>query len=206
MKKITSRVLTGLAAGALAVGTVAAMSAPAQAAADGYTPTGPDSVVFTGNNVSFTDVEADQTLTCETFDLVGHIIDPGVNRPFGELAGELDDLNSDDCTNEIVGSTTVDPTGVWGLTIDAAETSSGSPATLTTVTAFVSAAGCSFNVGGEVTGTFDDSTQVFTPTGSSVVITDTPAGFLCPILGVAQGDQISVAGTWVGNGLTITNP
>ncbi|GGU39062.1 hypothetical protein [Nocardioides albus] len=206
MKKITSRVLTGLAAGALATATVAAMSSPAQAALDGYTPTGPDPVVFTGNNVSFTADEAAQTLTCTQFDLIGSITNPGVNRPFGTEAGELDQLDSSGCTNPTAGDTTVDPTGIWHVQIDDAEIGSVSPATLTDVTAFVSAAGCSFNVAGEVSGTFNDSTQVFTPTGSTLVIADNPVGFICPILGVAQGQSISVAGTWTANGLTITNP
>lgn len=206
MKNLFSRVFTGLAAGALATATVAAMSSPAQAAQDGYTPTGPDPIVFTGNNVSFTADEAGQTLTCTKFDLIGSITNPGVNRPFGAEAGVLDDLDSDGCTNPTAGPTTVDPTGIWRVRITEPEVGSVSSAELYDVTAFVSAAGCSFNVGGEVSGTFNDSTQVFAPTGSTLVITDTPVGFICPILGVAQGHHISVAGTWVANGLTITNP
>jgi ABC-type transport system substrate-binding protein len=206
MKMITSRVFTGLAAGALAVGTVAAMSAPAQAAAADYTPTGPDPVVFVGSNVSFTADEANQTLTCDVFDLEGSISDSGTSRAFGASAGTLDDLESSGCTNPIAGDTTVQPTGAWCVRVDGAEVGSVSPATLTSVTAYVSAAGCSFNVAGEVGGTFNDSTQVFTPTGSTLVIADNPVGFICAILGVAQGQSISVAGTWTANGLTITNP
>lgn len=206
MKKITSRVFTGLAAGALAAATVAAMSAPAQAAAADYTPTGPDPLVFTGDNVSFTAVEADQTLTCEQFDLTGSITNPGVSRGFGEEAGTLDELVSSGCTNPIAGDTTVDPTGTWGVRVDGPEVGSVSPATLTNVTAFVEAAGCSFNVAGEVSGDFDDVAQLFTPTGSTLVISDDPVGFVCALLGVAQGQAITVDGSWVSNGLTITNP
>ena len=62
MKKITTRLFTGLAAGALAVGTVAAMSAPAQAAADTYTPNGGPDVTFIGNDVSYTAVQAGQKI------------------------------------------------------------------------------------------------------------------------------------------------
>ncbi|MBC7278753.1 hypothetical protein [Nocardioides sp.] len=206
MKKITSRVLTGLAAGALAVGTVAAMSAPAQAAAAGYTPHGTNPLTFIGNNVSFTAVEANQTLNCEQFDLTGNIINPGQTREFGEAAGTLPELASSGCTNDIAGATTVEPTGTWGVKVDGPESGSVSPATLTTVTAFVEAAGCSFNVAGEVSGTFDDAAQLFTPTSSTLVISDNPVGFICPILGVAQGQSITVDGTWAANGLTITNP
>lgn len=206
MKNFTSRVFTGLAAGALAVGTVAAMSAPAQAAAADYTPVGGPGVTFTGSDVSFTAVEADQTLTCEQFDLTGTITNPGVSRAFGTEAGSLTDLVSSGCTNPTAGDTTVDPTGTWGVTITGAESGSASPAKLTNVTAFVEAAGCSFNVAGEVTGTYNDSTGDFVPSGSTLIIADDPSGFLCPILGLAQGQDITVAGSWNAAGLTITNP
>ncbi|MGH3349582.1 MAG: hypothetical protein ACRDPS_02870 [Nocardioides sp.] len=206
MKKITSRLFTGLAAGALAVGTVAAMSAPAQAAADTYTPNGGPDVAFIGNSVSFTAVEAGQTLTCEQFDLHGTVTNPGVSRAFGAEGGVLDELISSGCTNPTAGDTTVDPTGVWGVTVTGAEVGSVSPATLTDVTAFVEAAGCSFNVAGEVSGDFDDAIGLFTPTGSTLIIADDPVGFLCSTLGVAQGQSITVDGTWSSTGLTISNP
>lgn len=206
MKKITSRVFTGLAAGALAIGTVAAMSAPAQAAADTYTPNGGPAVSFTGNSVSFTAIEAGQTLTCEQFDLHGTITNAGQSRLFGAEGGVLNQLVSSGCTNPIAGATTVDPTGTWGVTVDGPEVGSVSPATLTNVTAFVEAAGCEFNVAGEVSGDFDDVAQLFTPTDSTLVISDTPVGFLCFALGVEQGQSIAVDGTWSSTGLTISNP
>lgn len=206
MKKLTSRVLTGLAAGALASATVAAMSAPAQAAADTYTPTGPDPVVFVGNDVAFTADEAGQTLTCETFDLSGSISNSGTSRAFGESAGTLPDLTSDNCTNPIAGDTVVEPTGTWDVAITGAEVGSVSPAVLRDVTASVSAASCDFNVAGTVTGDFDDSTGVFAPTGSTLVISDDPQGFICTLLGIAKGQSISVTGSWTAQGMTITNP
>lgn len=206
MKKLTSRVLTGLAAGALASATVAAMSAPAQAAADTYTPEGGPDVAFIGSGVSFTAVEAGQTLNCDQFDLAGTITDPGVSRSFGAEGGKLNNLTSSGCTNPVAGDTTVDPTGEWGLTITGAESGSVSPAALTNVTAFVEAAGCSFNVAGEVQGDFDDSTGDFIPTGSTLAISDDPSGFLCSVLGLAQGQAVTVDGSWNASGLTITNP
>lgn len=206
MKNLTSRVFTGLAAAALAVGTVAAMSAPAQAAADGYTPNGSNPITFVGSDVSFTAVDAAQTLTCEQFDLTGTITDPGVNRAFGAEAGKLDQLTSSGCTNPTAGDTTVDPTGVWTVAITGPESGSVSDAELRDVTAYVEAAGCSFNVAGTVTGTFNDSTGVFAPNGSTLIIADNPSGFLCPILGLAQGQDITVDGFWTAAGLTITNP
>ncbi|WP_292652228.1 hypothetical protein [Nocardioides sp.] len=33
-----------------------------------------------------------------------------------------------------------------------------------------------------------------------------PAGFLCSVLGIAQGQALDVDGTWTITGLTITNP
>lgn len=86
------------------------------------------------------------------------------------------------------------------------ETGSVSPASFTDVALFVQVADCAFNVAGEVSGVFDDTTGVFTPTGSSLVITDTPTGFICPIIGVEQGHAVSMSGSWTITGLTITNP
>jgi hypothetical protein len=211
MKKTNSRLVTGLVAGVGAVATVLAMSSPAHAATD-YTPNGGPEVEFKGSNVSFTAVQAGQTLTCPQFDLHGDVTGPGVSRAFGDGAGVLDDLTASGCTNPLAGATTVDPTGTWGVAVTGAESGTVSPATLTSVTAYVEAAGCSFNVAGEVDGTFDDATQVFTPTSSRVKIDDVPQGFLCPILGVAQGQDIEIDGSWTNvppsgsTNLTITNP
>ena len=205
MKNLTSRMFTGLAAGAFATATVMAMSAPAQAAGT-YTPNGGPGVTFVGHNVAFTADDAGQTLSCDQFDLAGTIIDPGVSRAFGAGGGSLDDLVSSGCTNPIAGATTVTPTGTWGVTITGDEAGSVSPAELTNVAASVDAGGCSFDVAGEVTGSFDDASGVFTPTGSTVVIANDPSGFTCGLLGVAKGQSISVSGTWTGTGLTISNP
>ncbi|KRF19046.1 hypothetical protein ASG90_03970 [Nocardioides sp. Soil797] len=211
--KIRNRSIAGgLAAGALAVTSVMAMSTSAQAAADDYTPNGGPEAAFIGSNVSFTATEAGQTLTCTQFDLSGTVTDPGTSRAFGDEAGSLGDLQSSGCTNPVAGATTVDPIGVWGVTITGAEVGSVSPAQLTDVNAFVEAAGCSFNVGGTVNGEYDDSTGVFTPGGSGLTISDVPVGFLCSILGVAQGQSIEVNGTWQNvppagsTAMTITNP
>jgi hypothetical protein len=45
-----------------------------------------------------------------------------------------------------------------------------------------------------------------------MVITSVPSGFICPLLGVTQGDQITVGGSWTNvppagsTPLTFTNP
>jgi hypothetical protein len=206
MKNLINRVITGLAACTLAIATVAAMSSPAHAAADTYTPHGGPGAAFIGNDIAFTDDIAGQTFSCEQFNLYGTLISPGLSRPSGTMATTWDQLEYGGCFNNIFGATTIDQTGTWGFAITGPEVGSVSPAKLTNVSFFLSAAGCSFNVAGEVSGTFDDATGVFTPTGSTMTIADDPAGFTCPILGFMKDDDVSVSGTWTITGLTITNP
>ncbi|WP_229788402.1 hypothetical protein, partial [Nocardioides albus] len=52
----------------------------------------------------------------------------------------------------------------------------------------------------------DDATGLFTPTGSTQRIVADPTGFLCPIVGLTQGQALHVSGSWTVSGLTITNP
>jgi len=197
MKLFSKRSASGMIAAAAVVMTTLAMAGPANAATT-YTPSGGPSANFVGNNVSFTATAAGQTLTCSTFNLAGSIVNPGTSRAIGANGGTLTTLTSSGCTNPIAGSTTVTPSGTWGVTITGDEVGTVSPARLTSVAATVSAAGCTFNVGGVVNGTFNDATQRFTPNSgaSGLTITSTPVGFICPILGVAPGQTIEVGGTW----------
>jgi hypothetical protein len=181
-----------VAASAAAALTAVGFTATAAHAATVTVSGGPD-VDFVGSSVSFTDTNAGQTLTCSTFDLrnsapitTGSITTPAV-------IANLNDLNSSGCTNPIVGATTVTPTGNWNYQVDSATTGE-----LTNVTAFISAAGCSFNVGpGSVPGVWNNANHTFTPNGpTTLTIADTPSGLLCPLLGVAQGDHITVSGLW----------
>jgi hypothetical protein len=206
MKNLISRLLTGLAAGALAIATVIAASAPAQAAADTYTPHGGPIVAAIGDNIAITFIEPGQTFTCEQFDLSGALGQPDSSRPFGAVAATWDQLAHSGCTNAIWGRTTFAPTSIWGFSITGPEVGSISPAAFTNIGVHIVMGGCSFNVTGEVSGGFDDTTGVFTPTGSTLMIADDPVGFLCPISGFAQDQSISVSGTWTITGLTITNP
>ncbi|MGH3349583.1 MAG: hypothetical protein ACRDPS_02875 [Nocardioides sp.] len=206
MKNLASRVLAGLAAGALAIATIVAMSWPAQAAVDNYTPHGGPGVSLLGSDVVFTVVEAGQTFTCEQFDLSGTLTGPDVSRPFGSTATTWDQLVFSGCTNPYFGATTFDLTGTWGFAITGPEVGSVSPAAITDVAMFVEMNGCSFNIAGEVSGDFDDATEVFTPTGSTLIIADDPVGFVCSSVGFTQGQSISVSGSWLITGLTISNP
>ncbi|WGL53037.1 hypothetical protein P5P86_04240 [Nocardioides sp. BP30] len=197
-----------LAATAAAAVTAVGFSATAAHAATTYTPTG-SSVNFVGSSVSFTDPTAGQTLTCSTFNLSGSITSSGTSRAYGAAAGSLGTLTSSGCTNPIVGSTTVTPVGTWTVAITGDATGTVWPAELDSVTANVVAAGCSFTAGGgAVKGTFDTSTQKFTPTSSTLTITNTPSGFLCPVVGVAKGHPITVGGSWTNSGtaVSIANP
>lgn len=206
MKSIINRGLTGTGAAALTILTILAMSWPAQAAADTYTPHGGPNVIFVGDDIDFTDDETGQTFTCEQFDLSGSLQNPDLSRPFGTTATTWDQLVYRDCFNPVFGDTTFDQIGAWGFAITGPEAGSISPAAINDVAIFVEMPGCALNIAGAVGGDFDDATGVFTPTGSTLTIADDPAGLLCPLVGFAQGDGISVSGTWLVTGLTISNP
>ena len=197
MKLFNKRKTSGMVAAAALVLTTLAMGSPAHAATT-YTPSGGPNVNFVGSSVSFKAIQANQTLTCSTFNLAGSIVNPGVSRALTANGGNLGSLTSSGCTNPIAGATTVTPTGTWGVRITGDEVSSVSPAQLTSVSATVTAAGCTFPVAGTVAGSFNDATQKFTPASgaSGLKISGTPSGFLCPILGVANGQDIEVGGSW----------
>lgn len=207
--KNTHRLAARLAAITAAAAAVVSMTATGAQAATSFTPTGGPSVTFTGNSVSFTDIPAGQTLTCTVFNLSGTVVNSGVSRAYGANAGNLTTLTSSGCTNPIAGSTTVTPTGTWGVTITGDATGSVWPAKLTGVNVDVTAAGCSFDAAGTASGTFNDSTQVFDPQSgpSGLTISTTPVGLTCGLLGVELGDEIEVNGTWTASpALDISNP
>lgn len=201
------KIATGLVAGAATTTALLAGTVSAAHAATTYTPTG-SSVNFVGSGVSFTDPLAEQTLTCAKFDLAGSVTNSGTSRAYGVEGGSLTSLSSSGCTNPVAGPTTVTPTGAWGVTVTGDPTGTSFPAQLTNVAATVSAVGCTFNVGGTLNGTFDNGTQKFTPGTSGLSIVNAPAGATCLLLGVEQGDPITVSGSWTNAGaaLTIANP
>lgn len=211
MRKI-HRLTARLVATTAAAAAVLAMTATgAQAVIPSYTPTGGPNITFTGNSVSFTDIPADQTLTCEVFNLSGTVVNSGVSRAPGANGGNLTNLTSSGCTNPIAGSTTVTPIGTWGVTIDDQVTGTTDQwkARLTSVTVDVTAAGCQFEAAGSAKGVFNDTTQVFDPDSgpSGLLISTPPVGSICPFLGVEQGDDIEVNGTWTASpALDISTP
>lgn len=207
---------TKLAACAVAALAAVGFSATAAHAANtSYTPNGGPKADFVGSSVSFTDTNAGQTLTCSQFDLAGSITNPGVSRAYGSTspAGSLGTLTSSGCTNPTAGATTVAPSSTWSVAIDGDATGTVWPAELDNVQATVTAAGCTFTVLGSVTGTFDTSNQKFTPNGGgSLAINDNPSGLLCGLIGVSNGDPITVGGSWTNTppsgstAVSITNP
>ncbi|MEI7058829.1 hypothetical protein WBG06_23605 [Nocardioides sp. CCNWLW239] len=206
MKCLASTLRTSLAAGALVIVAVMTMSPPARAFDGTYAPHGGTGVSLIGNNVNFTVVEANQTFDCKQFDLSGSVLDPDLSRPFGTSAATWDQIVASGCFNPTMGDTTFDQASTWGLAITGPEVGSVSPAAITDVAIFVEMNACSFNISGEMSGDFDDATGVFTPTGSTLTISDDPAGYLCPIIGLDRGLSIQVSGPLVISGLTITNP
>lgn len=217
MNKRINRFTGGLVATAAAGAALVSMTATAAQAATTYTPTGGPNANFVGTSVSFTDIEAAQTLTCTTFNLSGSIISSGSSRAYGADGGTLGTLSSSGCTNPIAGPTVVAPVGTWTVAVTGDPTGSVWPARLKNVKANVSAANCTFSVSGVVNGTFNDATQVFTPaSGASGLTIDSgagaPTGAICVTLDLQSGDTIAVGGSWTNTppagstGLDIANP
>lgn len=163
---------------------------------DTFTPYGGSATDFIGADVDFTVIQADQSVTCAKFDLAGDLFNPGTSRPFGDSMGELGDLTAHGCTNPIAGSVLIQQNGPWELTVTGSPSGALWPVRLVNISAFIHSAGCEFNIHGSLHGTFDTSTQALLPDAAEMEITDVPAGFLCAFLGVAEGQDIHVEGSW----------
>lgn len=214
MKMLNKRVTTGLLAGAAAITTVLAMTSPAQAT-DPYTPGGGPAANFTASNVTFEDVDAGALLECEQVDLNGSIENAGTPRAHSVRAGVLDDIAATNCVNDTFGATDITLQGSWDVVVTgdpASPTSTVWPVELRNVSADVSAVGCSFtaeglsNSSGVISGNFNTATQEFTVTSDNLHVND-PVG-TCFLIGVADGNDVQVAGTWTNiatPGFTLTH-
>jgi len=205
-------VLSFTASFALAV----AMSSPASAATT-YTPDAGagDQINFIGSNIALRVVPVSQTINCPTFTMAGAVVSPSVSRLYGANGADIATLTSGGCTNPLLGPTAVTKIGTWGLTITGDASGTTWPAKLTNVVAQVAmlgGPGCTFTIGGDLSGTFNTTTQKFTPGGSTIQILTAPVGGGCTFLGLAISQDVVVSGTWtnippVGSGpLTIVNP
>ncbi|WP_140400022.1 hypothetical protein [Aeromicrobium sp. PE09-221] len=174
-----------------AAATVAAMSSPANASVQ--------DINFEGNGIELTIVQAGQTISCPDFDLDGTYNDStGI--------GLLDNIATSGCTNPISGVTRITSDGVWDLYVDPSPLSTNADAAIAEVTASFVWAGCTWNVAGDAIGTFDASDQQLEIHTSNLQISGNPSGFLCPILGIAIGQDIEIEGHWTNVGTPITFP
>lgn len=127
---------------------------------------------------------------------MGHVIDPGESRAFGDDDLLLDDLTASGCTNPITGPTEFIPHGNWKLAVTGPEVGTVSPVNAHDVefTARWVSGGCTYDIVGELDGTFDNATQMFDPTTSDleVAASPAPAGPLCALLGVESGVHVSI--------------
>jgi hypothetical protein len=189
---------------------VAATFGLATTAAYAYTtstPSGGPDVDFIGSGISFNDAAAGQIVGCSQFEMAGSVTNPGVSRIYGQVTAKLDTFTVSGCTPGTVSSI-----GPWTFAITGDPTGASWPAELADVAASITLTGCTFNIGGTVTGTFDTGLQTFTPSNGSLLITNVPSGIFCPLLGVAAGDPITVSGSWTNSPpagstpLTFTNP
>lgn len=172
-----------------AAATVVAMCSPAPAAVQ--------DVNFEGHNIVFTVVQVNQTTSCPNFDLAGTYDDV-------TQIGVLDDLTATGCTNPIFGTTSIIPYGVFDF--DVWLDSHASLLNIYNVEFELSAAGCTFGIAGSVEGSFDLSNQNFEVVTSHLQVASVPSGFLCPLLGYAQGQDVDVDGSWTNSGTPITFP
>ncbi|KRF19045.1 hypothetical protein ASG90_03965 [Nocardioides sp. Soil797] len=179
----------GLITVAATLVALVATAVPAHATDDTYTPIGTD-ITFVGSDITFTPSATGQGLTCSQFDLHGQVDDAGVSRGYGHPAVTFGGLTTSGCTSSFQMD------GLWSFTVTGAEVGSVSPAQLSDVSLFVDASGCSFHVAGNITGDYDDATGEFATSSSSLVITDAPSGFVCGILGLAQGQSVEGGGSW----------
>lgn len=212
MNKRINRLTGGLIATGAATAAILSMTATGAQAATTYTPTG-GSANFVGSSVTFTDIEAAQTLTCTTFNLSGSVTSSGTSRAYGADAGTLGTLTSSGCSHPLAGPTTVTPSGTWTVAITGDKTGTVWPARLKNVTAQVHAANCDFTASGVVNGKFDTSTQKFTPNSGASGLTinggaGAPTGSMCVTLDLQAGDNVAVGGSWTNTGtaVAITNP
>lgn len=174
-----------------AAATVVAMSSPATAATQ--------DVYFEGNDIDLTVVQADQTISCPTFDLAG-------TYDGGGSVGVLDDLTASGCTNPIVGPTSFTPYGALEFDIWFDEHESGWKGNISNIELEYSAVGCTLDIAGSVEASFDPSSQKLEVVTSDLQIATVPSGFLCPIVGYAQGQDIEIEGHWINTGTPITFP
>lgn len=187
------RTLQLLATSALSLGLVATASVEARAGTT-YTPAGGPSVRLVGANIDITDVPAGQQYQCTQFDVAGQVDQAGVGRAFGSAALDLGSLTYA-CTNPIMGHVTITVDPAWTLDVTGPATGTTWPVRLSGVSMRIVGAACDLRFAGTVPGSFDTSTQRFTPTtlASTMAVTSATGSF-CVNLDFQPGDQVVLSG------------
>lgn len=202
--------VSGLVVALVAAALVLSMPGPARAATT-YTPTG-GVLSFVGSGLSFTDIEAAQTVSCASLSLFGSVSSSGASRAYGADAGTASPSGSGICSQSLCGTVTTTPLGTWTLAVTGDRTATTWPARLKNVKLGVSCAGCTFRLTGVVNGRFDTMTQRLVPVwGPSGLVVDAivpPSGAMCVTLDIQPGDTIAVGGSWTSSTtpLALANP
>lgn len=168
-----------------------------------YAVGGGPTVKLVGTGISFKVMPSAITTSCASHAINGTVVNPGVSRVWGSPAATLTSSTASSCvTNPGSLPTTVTHLGTWNLAFTGASNPAGTvwPAQLGNVRFSVAFAGCTYVLQGVIRGSFDETTQRFTPTtgssGLTVATSPPPSGALCTTLDVLPGDDAEVAGYW----------
>ncbi|WP_418059319.1 hypothetical protein [Pimelobacter simplex] len=208
-RRCTGAVLGAVAlASTVLTGLVVAGSSPAHAA-DPYKPSGGsiNLALAPGSSVVFTIMPSLTSTTCTSFTLSGAVENPAAPRAHSTRAGYLNGLTGT-CTTPQYGATQVTTATPWDLEItgDAPSGSTQWPAAITGVDIDVDwiHADCTYDLHGDITGTFDTATQKFTALGSTLVF-DNSAGADCATFDILDGDPVDVSASWGGGSAVWVN-
>lgn len=170
-------------------------------------------VNFVGTNITFTDIQANQTFSCTTFSPSGTVSVPaGTNAAYGASVANLTTVTSSGCANPIGGGCPILAPTTWGFVLTGPPTGDVWPSRFTNVKLVVACGGCSFMMEGVINGRFDRGvtsptyqrfTPVTGPSGLVVSASPAPSGFVCTVLDIQAGDDIEVGGYWTNTGTPI---
>ena len=164
-----------------------------------YTPGGGPDVNFVGTGVTLDVVVAGPYSNwCAQFDLAGDVISPGMGRAYGSAATALTGLTAAGCVDSLGFPSTVVGYPTWDVVVTGPASGTAWPVTVDNVNLnLTSGSGlCTFDVAGSFSGLFNTASQTLLPTSSTMEISSVPSGFLCPILGVAMGQDVDISGAF----------
>jgi len=200
-----ARIVRTLAAlsltGAAVVGAVGAAEAT-----DPYIPAGgPGSFTVNSPGVSFLVLPSMVDAQCTTFTQPMTVSSPGTARAHSVKAGDITGLTASGCTVQGYGATVAKSgTANWPVFVTGDATSGAWPIRIDGIAVAVNVPdiSCSGTVSGSLAGTFNPSTQRFTAGSASLTVSGASAG--CANIDVANGDTVTVTGSWTNTGTAIT--